>query len=223
MTLGDIIKDFRNNNKISMDVFSEKSGISKAYISLLEKNKHPKTGKPIAPSIQVIKQVSDAIGMDFDTLFSKIDGDVSLNKESTSFENQTLKKRGVSIKVLGHVAAGIPIEAITDILDTEEISEELAKTGEFFGLKIKGDSMTPTICNGDIVIVRQQDDAETGDIVIATINGDEATCKRLRKYQGGIELISINPGFKPFEFTNKEILEKPVRIIGKVVESRRKF
>lgn len=223
MTLGDIIKDFRNTNKISMDAFSKKSGISKAYISLLEKNKHPKTGKPIAPSIQVIKQVSDAIEMDFDTLFSKIDENVSLNRESSSFEKQTSRKCGVSIKVLGHVAAGIPMGAITDILDTEEISEELAKTGTFFGLKIKGDSMTPAICNGDIVIVRQQDDAETGDIVIATINGEEATCKRFRKYQGGIELIPINPGFKPFEFTNKEILEKHVRIIGKVVESRRKF
>lgn len=132
-------------------------------------------------------------------------------------------KKGVKINVLGRVAAGIPIEAIEDIIDTEEISEELAKTGEFFGLRIKGDSMTPAICNGDTVIVRQQDDADTGDIVIATINGDEATCKRLRKYQGGIELISINPGYKPFEFTNEEIQSKPVKIIGKVVESRRKF
>lgn len=133
------------------------------------------------------------------------------------------RRKGVVINVLGRVAAGIPIAAIEDIIDTEEISEELAKTGEFFGLRIKGDSMTPAICNGDTVIVRQQDDADTGDIVIATINGDEATCKRLRKYQGGIELISINPGYKPFEFTNEEIQSKPVKIIGKVVESRRKF
>ena len=83
--------------------------------------------------------------------------------------------------------------------------------------------MTPTICDGDIVIVRQQDDAENGDIVIATVNGDEATCKRLRKYKDGIELISINPSYSPFEFSNDEIMEKPVKIIGKVVESRRKF
>ena len=91
------------------------------------------------------------------------------------------------------------------------------------GLKIKGDSMTPTICDGDVVIVRQQDDAESGDIVIATINGDEATCKRLRKYKEGIELISVNPSYDPFEFSNQEIIDKPVKIIGKVVESRRKF
>ncbi len=132
-------------------------------------------------------------------------------------------RKGVVINVLGRVAAGIPIDAIEDIIDTEEITEELAKTGKFFGLQIKGDSMTPGICNGDIVIVRQQDDAESGDIVIATINGDEATCKRLRKYKEGIELISNNPSYQPFEFTNEEIKEKPVRIIGKVVELRRKF
>lgn len=131
--------------------------------------------------------------------------------------------KGVTINVLGHVAAGIPIDAIEDIIDTEEISEELAHTGTFFGLKIKGESMTPNICNGDIVIVRIQNDAESGDIVIATINGDEATCKRLRKHHEGIELISINPSFEPYEFTNKEIIEKPVRIIGKVIELRRKF
>ena len=139
------------------------------------------------------------------------------------WEDSLSPKKGITINVLGRVAAGIPIDAIEDIIDTEEIPEEMAKTGEFFGLKIKGDSMTPVICDGDIVIVRQQDDAETGDIVIAAVNGDEATCKRLRKYKDGIELIAINPSYNTLEFNNEEIVDKPVRIIGKVVESRRKF
>lgn len=133
------------------------------------------------------------------------------------------KSKGIVINVYGRVAAGIPLEMIEDIIDTEEITEEMARSGEFFGLRIKGDSMSPDICNNDIVIVRQQDDAESGDIVIATINGNEATCKRLRKYRDGIELISINPSYDIFSFSNQEILEMPVKIIGKVVESRRKF
>lgn len=132
-------------------------------------------------------------------------------------------KSGIAINVYGSVAAGIPLEMIEDIIDTEEITEDMARTGEFFGLRIKGDSMTPTICDGDIVIVRQQNDAESGNIVIATVNGDEATCKRLRKYKEGIELIAINPSYDTLEFSSKEILEKPVKIIGKVVEARRKF
>lgn len=139
------------------------------------------------------------------------------------WDNPTPSRKGVVVNVLGRVAAGIPIDAIKDIIDTEEIPEEMARTGEFFGLQIHGDSMTPSICDGDIVIVKQQNDAESGDIVIATINGDEAICKRLRKYKDGIELISNNPSYSPFEFNNQEIEEKPVRIIGKVVELRRKF
>lgn len=131
--------------------------------------------------------------------------------------------KGVTINVLGRVAAGIPIEAIENIIDTEEITEELARTGDFFGLQIHGDSMIPNICDGDVVIVRQQEDAETGDIVIAAVNGTDATCKRLRKYKDGIELIANNPSYEPLDFSNQEIIEKPVRIIGKVVELRRKF
>lgn len=133
------------------------------------------------------------------------------------------KRKGVVINVLGRVAAGIPIEAVTDIIDTEEIPEEMAKTGEFFGLQIHGDSMEPKFSEGDVVIVRQQDDAESGDIVIAMINGDDATCKRLRKYRDGIELISSNPSYDPMFFSNEEIERKPVKIIGRVVELRAKF
>lgn len=143
--------------------------------------------------------------------------------DKSSLSGKALSK-GVVINVLGRVAAGIPIEAITDIIDTEEISQELARTGEFFGLQIHGDSMEPRMYEGDVVIVRQQDDAESGDIVIAMVNGDDATCKRLTKYAGGISLVSLNSAkYEPMMFSNQEIEEKPVRIIGKVVELRGKF
>ena len=133
------------------------------------------------------------------------------------------KRKGVTINVLGRVAAGIPIEAIEEIIDTEEITEELARTGNFFGLQIHGNSMEPRIYEGDVVIVRQQDDADSGDVVIAMINGDDATCKRLRKYRDGIELIPNNPSYEPMFFSNDEIMTKPVKIIGKVVELRGKL
>lgn len=137
--------------------------------------------------------------------------------------SQSIKKKGVTINVLGRVAAGIPIEAVENIIDTEEISIEMAKTGDFFGLKIHGDSMEPRMFEGDVVIVRQQDDAESGDIVIAMVNGNDATCKRLIKYESGISLISLNQKYEPMMFTNEDILEKPVKIIGKVVELRGKL
>lgn len=160
------------------------------------------------------------MGIDFNILFNKIEGNVDISDAQPSKKSQS---KGVKINVLGRVAAGIPIEAVEDIIDTEEISQEMAATGEFFGLQIHGDSMEPRMCEGDVVIVRKQDDAESGDIVIAMVNGDDATCKRLRKYRDGIELISNNPSYEPMFFSNEEIASKPVKIIGKVVELRGKF
>lgn len=131
--------------------------------------------------------------------------------------------KGTIINVYGRVAAGIPLEMVEDIIDTEEIPEEMKKTGEFFGLQIRGNSMEPRMKEGDVVIVRKQDDAESGDTVIATVNGTDATCKRLKKYADGIALISTNPAYDPMYFSNEEIEKKPVRIIGRVMELRAKF
>lgn len=144
-------------------------------------------------------------------------------EKSDLVEERRPKSKGVTINVLGRVAAGIPIDAIESIIDTEEISEDMAKNGEYFGLQIHGDSMEPRMYEGDVVIVRQQDDAESGDIVIAMINGNDATCKRLTKYASGIALTSLNTKYEPMMFTNQEIIEKPVKILGKVVELRGKL
>lgn len=138
-------------------------------------------------------------------------------------KSKSKKTKGVTIPVLGDVAAGIPIEAIEDIIDYEEISKDMAHTGDFFGLRIKGDSMSPRISEGDVVIVRQQNDAESGDIVVVLIGGESATCKRLMKYKDGISLISFNPMYNPMTFSNDEIESKPIKIIGKVVENRQKY
>lgn len=133
------------------------------------------------------------------------------------------KSRGVKVPVLGNVAAGIPIEAIENIIDYEEIDDEMAATGEFFGLKIKGDSMMPRICDGDVVIVRKQDDADTGDTAVVLVNGDSATVKRIKKEPGGLWLIPNNPAYEAKVYTPVEIERLPVRIIGKIVELRGKF
>ena len=130
--------------------------------------------------------------------------------------------RAVQIPVFGSVAAGVPLDMIVDVDDWEEIDEHTASTGKFFGLKIKGNSMEPRICDGDVVIVRQQDDAESGDTVIVTVNGDTATCKRIRKYRDGIELIPNNPAYEPMFYNEEEIENLPVKVIGKVIELRGK-
>ena len=158
-------------------------------------------------------------------LFAKALGTTA--RELVGWENKPLtekKKTGVIINVLGSVAAGIPISAVEDIIDEEEVTEDMARQGNLFGLRIKGHSMEPNICDGDTVIVKEQPDAENGETVVVLINGDEATCKKIYKYEdGSIRLVPNNPAFSPKLYTLDEISTLPVTIVGKVIELRRKF
>lgn len=138
-------------------------------------------------------------------------------------ENKNKSKNAVKIPVLGLVRAGIPMDAVEHIIDYEEISEDMARQGEFFGLQIKGDSMEPKISEGDVVIVRKQPDVESGEIAIVLVNGDEATIKKVQKFNGGINLIPSNPAYDVITYTNEQIEKLPVRVLGKVVELRAKF
>ena len=137
-------------------------------------------------------------------------------------------KTGVKIKVFGDVAAGIPIDQI-DNFDPddpdawEEINRWTAKNGTYFALKIKGDSMNPRFLNGDIVIVRQQPTAETGEIAVVAVERETATCKKISwDKSGGLMLLPLNPNFTPSYYSAADIQSKPVRILGKVVELRGK-
>ena len=224
MDFKNIILALRNERGFSQEQLAKVLHVSKSTVAMLE------TGQRL-PSVEKYEEIADYFNVDMDFLYGRtsIKRRALFDESGSEYVNSKLvtsisrKNQGIIINVLGRVAAGIPIDAVTDIIDTEEISLEMARTGEFFGLQIKGDSMEPKISDGDVVIVRQQNDAESGDIVIATINGDEATCKRIRKYRDGIELVSSNPCYEPMFFSNEEIENKPVRIIGRVVELRAKF
>lgn len=220
MTLGQIIRAYREENSMSMDNFAKASGLSKGYISQLENNVNPKTGEPPRPSVETIRKAAKGMFMTFDEVMTNLDDDIKIVDDKPEVK---IVKKAIRVPVLGNVASGIPIEAIENVIDYEEISEELAHTGDFFALKIKGDSMEPRICNGDVVIVRKQNYAESGDLVIVLVNGDSATCKKLAKYPSGIRLIPFNQAYEPLFYSNEEIENKPVRIIGRVVENRQKY
>ena len=196
---GKLLAMHRKKNKISQEKLAKELNVSRSTVAMWENNSNE-------PDNKTIVKIANILNISTDTLLD--------NSQNT---------QGVKIPVLGSVAAGIPISAIQDIIDEEEISEELASTGEFFGLVIKGDSMSPIITNGDTVIVRSQPDAENGDIAIVLVNGDEATCKKIKKTPEGVMLIPLNSEYEPTFFSNKQIEQLPVRIIGKVVEQRRKF
>ena len=210
--LGDNIRYLRNKRGYSQDFIAEKLGY-KSYTTIQKWESGVSE-----PPVKKLKELSILLDSDMNDMTNK-DLQLEDNKLTPIYN-----KKSISIKVLGRVAAGIPLEAIEEIIDTEEISEEMSRSGEYFGLQIHGDSMEPRIYDGDVVIVRKQDDAESGDIVIAMVNGDDATCKRLIKYAHGISLVALNSSkYEPMMFTYEDIEQKPVRIIGKVVELRGKL
>lgn len=168
------------------------------------------------PSFEVLEAFADFFNIDLNSL--------SDNYTSSSDIVTNFQTKGIRIPVLGYVIADIPIAAVEDILDYEEIPSKMAATGEFFCLKVKGDSMEPTFTEGDILVIRQQPDVESNEIAVVLVNGDEGTVKRIKKSPTGITLIGDNVNsFLPVFYTNEEIQQLPVTIVGKVVELRRSF
>ena len=131
--------------------------------------------------------------------------------------------KAVKIPVLGAVVAGVPMEAVENIIGYEEISPAMAAQGDYFALRVKGQSMEPVLSDGDTIVIRKQPDVESGDIAIVLVGGNEATVKRVKKAVEGITLIGDNAMvYSPHFYSNKEIESLPVQIIGKVVEQRRR-
>lgn len=157
-----------------------------------------------------LAKIADYLGVSVDYLLGRSD-------------TPTHRRKGVKIPVLGRVQAGMPVEAVEEILDYEEITEEMAATGEFFGLRVRGDSMLPTLVPDDIVIVRKQPDARDNDIVVALVGNEDATIKKLKHTPNGVSLIPINEAYPILYYDNQQIIDLPVCMIGKVVELRRSF
>lgn len=129
----------------------------------------------------------------------------------------------VEIPILGTVKAGYDYLAQENWIGTIDIDKKLADSGEFFALKVKGDSMAPVLIEDDIVIIKKQDDFENGDIVVAIVNGDEATIKKGKKSESKILLQPFNTNYDPLIFTEEEMDTIPVRIVGIVKQLKREF
>lgn len=116
------------------------------------------------------------------------------------------------VPLLGRIAAGSPVLAVEEIEDVLPLPASIVGEGEFFGLRVKGDSMTGAgIMDGDVVVVRKQDDATPGEIVAALLE-DEATVKTLVRADGKTLLRAENPAYPPIE-----VGAENSRILGKVV------
>ena len=230
------IKDLCNKAGITITGLESTLGFARGSLSKIDNHK---------PSAEKLQKIADYFGIRVDWLQGtseyKTDDELFLSYSENNLaitdaipliqygaDWEDKIKKGSLIPIRGFSRAGIPNLAIEDInyddpSEWEEIDTKLAKTGTFLALRIKGDSMQPEFNENDIVIVRSQSDANNGDIVIAKVNGADACCKKRFKRNDGIILHSLNPEYAPMFFSQSEIQDKPVTIIGKVIELRRKF
>lgn len=196
------IKDLRNANNIKQSDLAAAISVSTAALSGYE------TGK-FQADISTYKKIAEYFNVTLDYLLG----------------NDTIGTTGTRIPVLGSVPAGIPLEAIEDIIDWEEIPRTMCSGGrEYFALQVAGDSMWPDYLPGDIVIIRKSPTCNSGDVCVVYVNGYDATLKQVKFHEdGSLTIVPKNQSYPPRTFSPQEIQELPVSIAGVVVELRRKI
>ena len=198
-----VFKNLRKDNNLTQSELAKKLGVATSTVGMYERAQRE-------PDFETLEKIANCFGVNMNTLLGN-----NFSAESNL--------SGTKIPVLGKVAAGIPITAVENILDYEEISSETAASGEFVALKIQGSSMEPRMYDGDVVIVRVQSSVENGEVAVVMVDGSEATVKKVQFHQNGIFLKPFNPSYDPIFYSNEEIEKLPVRIFGKVVECRQKY
>lgn len=203
--LGDRIKELRLINDMTQKDLADFLGVTPKAVSFYELNQRE-------PSTDIILKMAQKFNVSTDYLYGRSEiarlpgyiGAVSENKK---------------IPIIGSVKCGPNGLAFEDIDGYVYVDDDL--TGEIFALRCKGDSMKfEAIDDGDIAIVRRQDDVECGELAVVIVNGDEGTLKRIRKFDGGIILEAANPDYPPRIFTGEDL--NKIKIVGKVLETRRK-
>ena len=202
-----VLKKLRIERGYNQQKLAELLNVSRSTIAMWETKK-------AEPNSDILIKLSNIFHVSVDYLL----GNEPTNAEPFSYETTgTLK-----IPVYGYIPAGVPMEAIEDILDYEEAPEDWSIGGrEFFGLKIKGDSMEPEYRNGDVIIFLKQNDCENNEDCAVAVNGDDWTFKRVEKTAKGILIKPLNPNYETKFFTNKECAEIPVQVKGVFWELRR--
>jgi repressor LexA len=186
-----------------------KSGIHR-LISALEERGFVKRLAHKARALEVVKLPENASANDIFNSFtpSVIKGGLDKSKSNSS-----------KVSVLGSIAAGTPIEAIQHEVDKVALPEDLQKNGEYFGLKVKGDSMIEAgINDGDTVIIKKTSTADTGQIAVVLIDEQEATLKRIRKKGNTIALEAANKNYDTKIYASNRI-----KIQGRLISLYRNF
>lgn len=214
-SVGKLIYDRRTELGITQKEVADFVGVSEATVSRWESGHIDNMRRDRIAALSKILRLSPLaiMGIDDTDLSSRLPNMVPIDA------------RTFRVPIVGRVAAGRPIVADEEIIGYEYIDNKYSKDGhEYFGLRIVGKSMEPTIMDGDIVIVRRQNYVENGEIGIVLIDGEEATAKEVKESADGITLIGHNAAvYTPHFYSAQEVKNLPVQIIGRVVQSIRKF
>ncbi len=224
MSIGEIIKQRRKELGLSAEDIAKKAGVSPATIYRYE------SGDIRNPRSSILRPIAEVLNLDLYDLVGW--SQLIIDDRNDMWSQSSIKAPTASaapkpyrrIPVLGSIPAGVPIEAVEDFEDWEDLPESMFKSGaEYFALKVKGDSMSPKYEDGDVLILRRQETCDNGQDCAVLVNGDDATFKRVRLSERGITLQPLNPKYDPIFYTNQEGRELPIRILGVVVELRRKI
>ena len=194
------IKFLREEFNMTQQELANKINGAKSTIAMYEKGDRK-------PSLEVLIKLSEIFNCSIDYILCK-----------TNIRNAVINI--ARIPILGTVKAGYDWLAEENVVDYITLKEELPNVNEYFGLRITGDSMLPLLSDGDLVIVHDQDDVESGQTAVVLINGEEATVKKVVKTNDGIELHSMNPYYPTKKFTYEDMKNIPVKIIGRVKEAK---
>lgn len=231
--LGKYLRDIREQLGYSIYDVNKLCDISPSYLSLMENGKRK-------PSAIILKKIAPIYSLNYLDLYEKAGYIDLINDEkyiSTGIipDNiyDQLKNIGtmyisntemVKIPVLGVVKAGYDYLAQENWIGTIDVEKNIVNDGsEYFALKVVGDSMSPVLIQDDIVVIKKQNDFENGDIVVAIVNGNEATIKKGKKTDSSITLQPLNPSYDPLVFTYDEVKSIPVTIVGIVKQLKREF
>lgn len=216
MLLGDLIKEYRIDNKLSLRVFAERCGLSHTYISALEKNIDPRTGKPIAPTLDTVKYISKGMNISIEKILKILDDEqeFKMNEEAPKYNDYKF----YMCPVYGQISAGIPNwaeECIEGRLPIDPNLMNIVNPEECFFLRVNGESMNKLIRNGAYALIRKTDWVENGEVAVVLVNGFDATLKKFSK-QG--DLVVLEPMSNDNSF-QVQIYDKntPIKIIGKYI------
>lgn len=213
--VGKRLKEARERNKITLEEAGKKVDVHKSTVLRWENGETEKIKLPILETLADYYNVNPVWLAGFD---------VPMERNLNAYKVDELGNSVIPIPILGTVKAGYDYLAQENWIGTIDVETSLVGNGkDYFALKVHGNSMSPVLIEDDIVIIKKQNDFENGDIVVAIINGDEATIKKGKKSDSSILLQPLNTAYEPLIFTYDEMKTIPVTIIGIVKQLKREF